>query len=49
MPKICKATIGRNRGKEKYMILDPDSCKDRDIFHELFHVLGKLSAYRTLS
>ena len=45
-PGICKATIGRNQGKDKYVILDPDSCTDRDIFHEFFHVLGLLHEHQ---
>ena len=42
----CRATIGRNQGKEKYIILDPDSCTDRDIYHELFHVMGLLHEHQ---
>ena len=45
-PKICKATIGRNQGRKQYMILDPDTCKDRDIYHEIFHVLGLLHEHQ---
>ena len=46
MLTVCKATIGRNQGKEKYMILDPDSCTDRDVYHELLHVLGLLHEHQ---
>ena len=28
------------------MILDPDTCKDRDIYHEIFHVLGLLHEHQ---
>ena len=43
---ICKATIGRNQGKEKYVILDPDTCTDRDIYHEIFHAIGLLHEHQ---
>ena len=33
-------------GKIKYMAIDPVACSDRDIFHELFHVLGFLHEHQ---
>ena len=33
-------------GKSKYIGLDPVECSDRDIFHELFHVLGFLHEHQ---
>ena len=33
-------------GKSKYLKLDPVACSDRDIFHELFHVLGFLHEHQ---
>ena len=43
---MCRASIGRNMGKSKYIGLDPVVCSDRDIFHELFHVLGFLHEHQ---
>ena len=42
----CAATIGRHQGKSKYLILDPYDCTDRDILHELLHVLGRLHEHQ---
>ena len=42
----CAATIGRFLGRPKYLILDPNQCTDRDIFHELLHVLGLLHEHQ---
>ena len=43
---MCRASIGQNNGKSKYIRLDPVACSDRDIFHELFHVLGFLHEHQ---
>ena len=43
---LCTATLGRNTGKNKSMGLDPVECSDRDIFHELFHILGFLHEHQ---
>ena len=45
-PGICRATIGRNRGNDKYIMFDPDICSDRSIYHEMFHVLGLLHEHQ---
>ena len=42
----CKASIGRNNGNDKYLILDSNHCTDRDIFHELLHVIGLLHEHQ---
>ena len=33
-------------GKKQVLGLDPVECSDRDIFHELFHVLGFLNEHQ---
>ena len=45
-PSICRASIGRNRGNDKYIHLDPVVCSERDIYHEFFHVIGLLHEHQ---
>ena len=40
----CGTTVGRNRGREASMKLDPDICNNT--FQEFFHVLGLLHEHQ---
>ena len=42
----CKATVGFNRGRARYLKLHPNHCNQRDIFHEVFHVMGLLHEHQ---
>ena len=43
---VCQSTVGFNRGKPKYLRLSPENCSDREIFHELMHVIGILHEHQ---
>ena len=43
--EVCKSSVGRDRGRDRYLSLDPDyGCYTgtRTIYHELLHTIGIL-------
>ena len=39
---VCRASVGRNNGKNRFLSLDPDLCQTKSIYHEMLHAIGIL-------
>ena len=43
---MCHSTVGFNRGKEKFLQLDPKICKAKDIYNGLLRIAGLLNEHQ---